>query len=167
MTALSQLTILIQYTSVRRDRRSIGTCNIRIALYSRVDEISFFYFAILILIKNCETVPLQSNYVYTVPKVIDFPRYYMKCSAENVILREIFHVVSGFPLHFMLYPGNLDCFSNSARSKAGRAISKKMVTIEQKIVLATYQSKYVEGPAVLFFLSCIAIRYSLPHLIAR
>ena len=75
MTALSQLTILIQYTSVRRDRRSIGTCNIRIALYSRVDEVSFFYFAkekryykncdVLtqkILIKNCETVPLQSNY---------------------------------------------------------------------------------------------------------
>ena len=104
---------------------------------------------------------------HTVPKGIDFPRYNMKCSGENVILSGIFYVVSGFPLHFMLYPGNLDCFSNSARSKAGRAISKKMVTIEQKIVLATYQSKYVEGPAVLFFLSCIAIRYSQPHLIAR
>ena len=36
---------------------------------------------------------------YTVPKVIDFPRYNMKCSEENVILRGIFHVVSGFPLH--------------------------------------------------------------------
>ena len=35
----------------------------------------------------------------------------MKCSGENVILREIVHVVSGFPLHFMLYRGNLDCFS--------------------------------------------------------
>ena len=32
---------------------------------------------------------------------------------ENVILRGIFHVVSCFPLHFMLYCGNLDCFSNS------------------------------------------------------
>ena len=36
----------------------------------------------------------------------------MKCSGENVILRGIVHVVSGFPLHFMLYRGNLDCFSN-------------------------------------------------------
>ena len=36
---------------------------------------------------------------YTVPKVIDFPRYNMKCSGENVILRGIVHVVSGFPLH--------------------------------------------------------------------
>ena len=37
----------------------------------------------------------------------------MKCSGENVILRGIFHVVSCFPLHLMLYRGNLDCFSNS------------------------------------------------------
>ena len=29
----------------------------------------------------------------TVPKVIDFPRYNMKCGEENVILRGIFHVV--------------------------------------------------------------------------
>ena len=36
----------------------------------------------------------------------------MKCSGENVILRGIVHVVSGFPLHFKLYGGNLDCFSN-------------------------------------------------------
>ena len=27
----------------------------------------------------------------------------MKCSWENVILRGICHVVSGFPLHFMIY----------------------------------------------------------------
>ena len=49
---------------------------------------------------------------FTVPKVIDFPRYDMKCSGENVILRGIFHLVSCFPLHFMLFRGNLDCFSN-------------------------------------------------------
>ena len=49
---------------------------------------------------------------YTVPKVIDFPRYNMKCSWGNVILRGIVHVVSGFPLHFMFYRGNLDYFSN-------------------------------------------------------
>ena len=37
----------------------------------------------------------------------DFPRYNMKCSGEDKILRGIFHVVS-IPLHFMLYWGNLD-----------------------------------------------------------
>ena len=49
----------------------------------------------------------------TVPKEIDFPWYNIKCRGENVILHGIFNVVSGFPLHFMLYRGNLDCFSNS------------------------------------------------------
>ena len=44
----------------------------------------------------------------------------MKCSRENVILREIFHVVSDFPLHFMLCNGKLDCFSNSVQD--GKAI---------------------------------------------
>ena len=53
---------------------------------------------------------------YTVPKEIDFPRYNMKCSRENVILRKIFHVVSCFPLQFMLYRGNFDYFSDSAVS---------------------------------------------------
>ena len=48
--------------------------------------------------------------LYTVPKAIDFPRYNMKCRWENVILRGIFHVVSRFPLHFMLYRGTLDYF---------------------------------------------------------
>ena len=52
--------------------------------------------------------------LYTVTKVIDFPRYNMKCSRGNVILRRIFQVVSGFPLLFMLYHWYyLDCFSNS------------------------------------------------------
>ena len=48
----------------------------------------------------------------------DFPQYNMKCSAsgENVILRGIVHVVSRFPLHFMLYRGNLDYFSDSVHS---------------------------------------------------
>ena len=46
---------------------------------------------------------------YTVTKVIDFPRYNMKCSGENA---EYF-IVSRFPLLFKLYPGNLVCFSNS------------------------------------------------------
>ena len=52
---------------------------------------------------------------YTVQKVIDFLRYNMKCSGDNVILRGIVHVVSGFPLHFMLYRGNFDCFSNRVK----------------------------------------------------
>ena len=49
----------------------------------------------------------------TVPKKIYFPRYNMKCCEENVILGRIFHVVSCFPLHFMLYCGNLDYVSDS------------------------------------------------------
>ena len=48
---------------------------------------------------------------------VDFPRYNMTCSRGNVILRGIFHVVSGFPLHFMLYRGNLDNFTNSVAVK--------------------------------------------------
>ena len=51
-------------------------------------------------------------WAYTVPEAIDILRYNMKCSGENVILRGIVHVVSGFPLHFMFYRGNFDCFSN-------------------------------------------------------
>ena len=68
------------------------------------------------LIKIYCTSPVYSiPYTYcTVPKVIDFPRYKMKCCEENVILPGICHVVSHFPLLFMLYRGNLDCFSNSA-----------------------------------------------------
>ena len=46
--------------------------------------------------------------VYTVQKVIDFPRYNAQCSGENDILRGIFHAVSLFPLHFVLYRGNFD-----------------------------------------------------------
>ena len=34
-----------------------------------------------------------------------------------MILHGIFHVLSRFPLHFMFYPRNLDCFSNSVASK--------------------------------------------------
>ena len=39
----------------------------------------------------------------------------MKCCGENVILCGIAHVVSGFPLHFMFYRGNLNCFSSMAK----------------------------------------------------
>ena len=56
---------------------------------------------------------------YTVPKEIYFPRYNMKCSGENLILRGKVHVISDFSLHvyFMLYRGNVDCFSNSLSCK--------------------------------------------------
>ena len=40
----------------------------------------------------------------------------MKCSGENVILCGLFHVVSCFTLHFILYRGNLDYFSDSVYS---------------------------------------------------
>ena len=53
---------------------------------------------------------------FTVPKKINFPRYKMKCSGENVILRGIFHVGSRFSLLFMLYRLNLDSFLYSQNS---------------------------------------------------
>ena len=53
------------------------------------------------------------QFVCTVTKVIDFPRYNMKCSWEYVILRGIFHVVSPFHIHFMLHRGSLDYFWDS------------------------------------------------------
>ena len=40
---------------------------------------------------------------HTVPKLIDFPRYNMKCSGENEKLCGIFHVVSRFPLYISCY----------------------------------------------------------------
>ena len=55
----------------------------------------------------------------TVPKVIDFPRFNLKCSEENQIQHGIFQVVSRFPLHFMLYRGNLDYFLDSVRPHCG------------------------------------------------
>ena len=55
------------------------------------------------LMRLCYSVLLWLYYrtVYTVTKVIDFPRYNMKYSEENGILRGISHVVSRFPLHFL------------------------------------------------------------------
>ena len=74
--------------------------------------------------KFCSTNPFLlesffSSRVLYMKILTDFPRYIMKCSGENVILRGIFHVVTGFPLHFMLYRGNLDCFS----SRVGRPLT--------------------------------------------
>ena len=45
---------------------------------------------------------------YTLPKEIDFQRYNLKCSGENVILRGIQYF-----MYFMLYRGNFDYFSGS------------------------------------------------------
>ena len=70
----------------------------------------FFLSHLLHLIKSVVNSRLLSMYssvhVYrylfinfmlcTVPKEIDFPRYNIKCSGENLILRGIFHVVSCF-----------------------------------------------------------------------
>ena len=45
--------------------------------------------------KECLLIKcLFSAGLYPVPKVIHFPRYNMKCSGENLILRGIVHVVS-------------------------------------------------------------------------
>ena len=84
---------------------------------------------------------LKSTRVYTVPKEIDFPRYNMKCSRENVILRGMLHVVSGFPLHFMLNRGNLDCFSNSVQKlTASSTLTHFLVNIYAKSI--NYSKKY-------------------------
>ena len=60
---------------------------------------------VAVLLRNAIKSLTLWHLAYTVPKEIDFPRYDMKCSGENMILRGIFHEVS---LHFMLYSGNLD-----------------------------------------------------------
>ena len=55
---------------------------------------------------------------YTVPKIINFPRYNMKCSGENVILLGIVYVVSRFPLHFMLYRAKFGVLFQQCRQRA-------------------------------------------------
>ena len=66
----------------------------------------------------------------TVPKKKDFSRYNMKCSEESEIQRGIFHVVSRFLLHFMLYHGNLDNISNSAWHWRRLFVSPKTIFVE-------------------------------------
>ena len=63
---------------------------------------------------NDKAEKLPALHLHTVPKVIDFPRYNMKCSGGNEILS---HSVSRVPLHFMIYRGNLEFFLDSAYSK--------------------------------------------------
>ena len=61
-------------------------------------------------------LPVQSYFAlhhYTVPRVINFPRYNTKCSGEFETLRGIFLLVSCFPVHFMSDLGNLDYFLDS------------------------------------------------------
>ena len=72
---------------------------------------------------------------YTVPKEIDFPRYNMKCSGENVLLRGIFPVLSCFPLHFLLYRGNLDYFSESVPRFHFFCIAEIWITIRKSLLL--------------------------------
>ena len=86
---------------MRRIKLFLGQCTLNKILYCNLFKPSWIFRDMYIL--------------YTVQKEIDFPRNNMKCSRENVILCIIFHAVScfSFPQHFMLYRGNLDCFSNS------------------------------------------------------
>ena len=107
--------ISLLYTWWETFSKGINTCEFwpswilaKISLHSSVSR-KFLYRL------HCSTPAHFAQYSakYTVPKVIDFPRYNMKYSGENVILRGIVHVVSRFPLHFMFYRGNFDSFSNS------------------------------------------------------
>ena len=70
-------------------------------------------FTISICLFTTDCIKSVSRLAYTVPKVIYFPRYNIKRSGGNVILRGIFHVVFRFPLHFVIYRGNLDYFLDS------------------------------------------------------
>ena len=85
----------------RREKTHIHECGVLHIFVSKSISLRSFM----------HTFPVRT--VSTVPKVIDFPRYNMICSGENVILLGIVHVVSGFPVHFMFYRRSLDCFSNS------------------------------------------------------
>ena len=53
---------------------------------------------------------LLSDIPTTVLKVIGCPRYNTKCRGKRDTIHEIFRVVSRFPLHLVLYLGNLDYF---------------------------------------------------------
>ena len=84
----------------------------RRTLYQRVVAIVYIAQQAAVVCSVMDSNPIHPAKLCTAYTV---PRYNMKCSGEIVILRGIFHVVSGFPLHFMLYCGNLDCFSNSVQ----------------------------------------------------
>ena len=76
----------------------------------------------------------------------------MKFSVENVILRGIVHVVSCFPLHFMLYRGNLDYFSDSVQygfvSRYIQLICSKTLVLD--FILKTQNiARWREGPTKL------------------
>ena len=68
----------------------------------------------------------------------------MKCSGENVIQRGIFHVVSCFPLHFMLYRGNLDYFLDSVHRPwlLGFLMKKYSSKVAHLVILARLQESY-------------------------
>ena len=55
----------------------------------------------------------------TVPKVIDFPRYNMKCSGDNVDTTRNISCSISFSSTFHVYRGNLDYFMDSVLAKVG------------------------------------------------
>ena len=70
-------------------------------LYSTGTQVSVLVF----------TNEVVTNTIYTVPKIIDFPRYNKKNVARKTLYYfGIFRVVSRFPLHSVLYLGNVDYF---------------------------------------------------------
>ena len=96
-------------------------------------------------IQYCIKILCQS--FNTAPKEINFPRYNMKCSRENVILRGIFYLVSCFPLHFMLYHGNLEYFSDSEGSSFHGLFC---VSVSERIEVVCRQEQYSIPIVVLF-----------------
>ena len=76
----------------------------------------------------------------------------MKFSGENVILRGIVHVVSCFPLHFMLYRGNLDYFSDSVQygfvSRYIQLICSKTLVLDFILKIQNI-ARWREGPTKL------------------
>ena len=91
---------------------------------------------------------------YTVPKEIDFPRYNMKCSGENVLLRGIFPVLSRFPLHFLLYRGNLDYFSESVPRFPFFCIAEIWITFRKSLLLYVAIARKKRMPQQLCCNSC-------------
>ena len=93
--------------------------------YHRIINVVRAKLGVKLQIKISRSPPPAKNkncFTHTVPKESNFPRYNMKCSRKNVIIRRLFLVVSCFPLHFMLYRGNLDYFSDSAGTPLHTAV---------------------------------------------
>ena len=87
-----------------------------------------------------ELDPMYENfehfqYLNPVPKIIDFPRYNMKCSGESGTLRGIFRVISRFPLHFVL-SGKSGLLFGQCSVETGQPSSLKTIQLEKTAQLS-------------------------------